>query len=149
PSGKWGVEICKDMDFPRLSREYSRDGIGMLIVSASDFVADGWGHGRVGGLRGGGGGVCIGPPGGVGILEANDDRGSVLSERDTVGFRAPFATVIAEVPVRHDITIYSRLGDWFAWLCIAVFLFAWLSPRKTNSQQLIAESKTETVAASA
>lgn len=26
-SGKWGLEICKDLDFPRLSRQYSDDGI--------------------------------------------------------------------------------------------------------------------------
>ena len=148
-SGKWGVEICKDMDFPRLSREYSRDGIGMLIVSASDFVADGWLHGRMAVLRGVESGFSIARAADLGILTATDDRGSVLSERDTVGIGAPFATVIAEVPVRHDITIYSRLGDWFAWLCIAVFLFAWLSPRKANRQQLTAESKTETVATSA
>src|SRR5215831_12713840 len=148
-SGKWGVEICKDMDFPRLSREYSRDGIGMLIVSASDFVADGWLHGRMAVLRGVESGFSIARAADLGILTATDDRGSVLSERDTVGIGAPFATVIAEVPVRHDITFYSRLGDWFAWLCIAVFLFAWLSPRKANRQQLAAESETETVAASA
>src|SRR5215472_15337080 len=122
-SGKWGVEICKDMDFPRLSREYSRDGIGMLIVSASDFVEDGWLHGRMAVLRGVESGFSIARAADLGILTATDDRGSVLSERDTVRFGAPFATVVAEVPVRHDITIYSRLGDWFAWLCIAVFLF--------------------------
>src|SRR5215469_13299854 len=148
-SGKWGVEICKDMDFPRLSREYSRDGIGMLIVSASDFAADGWLHGRMAVLRGVESGFSIARAADMGVLTATDDRGSVLSERDTVRIGAPFATVVAEVPVRHDITIYSRLGDWFAWLCIAVFLFAWLSPQKANSQQPTAESKTETVAASA
>ena len=131
------------MDFPRLSREYSRDGIGMLIVSASDFVADGWLHGGIAVLRGVEGGFSIARAADLGILTATDDRGSVLSERDTVRIGAPIATVVAEVPVRHDITIYSRLGDWFAWLCIGVFLFAWLSPQK--SQQLTAESKTETV----
>jgi apolipoprotein N-acyltransferase len=100
-------------------------------------------------LRGVEGGFSIARAADLGILTATDDRGSVLSERDTVRIGAPFATVVAEVPVRHDITIYSRLGDWFAWLCIAVFLLAWLGPQKTNRQQLTAESKTETVAASA
>jgi apolipoprotein N-acyltransferase len=23
PSGRWGLQICKDMDFPKLSREYA------------------------------------------------------------------------------------------------------------------------------
>ena len=94
PSGKWGVEICKDMDFPRLSREYSRDGIGMLIVSASDFVADGWLHGRMAVLRGVESGFSIARAADLGILTATDDRGRVLAERDTVGIGAPFATVV-------------------------------------------------------
>lgn len=148
-SGKWGVEICKDMDFPRLSREYSQDGIGMLIVSASDFVADGWLHGRMAVLRGVEGGFSIARAADLGLLTTTDDRGRVLAERDTVGIGTPFATVIAEVPVRHDATIYSRLGDWFAWVCMGLFVVALVSPRKADSRQLSAESETETVAASA
>jgi apolipoprotein N-acyltransferase len=42
PSGLRGVTICKDMDFPGLSREYGRDGVGLLLVPAWDFDADGW-----------------------------------------------------------------------------------------------------------
>src|SRR5262249_56472800 len=98
PSGRWGVEICKDMDFPRLSRQYSRDGIGMLIVSASDFVADAWLHGRMAVLRGGGSGISIARAADLGILSATDDRGSVLSERHTAGSRAPLATALSHVP---------------------------------------------------
>ena len=26
PSGQWGLQICKDMDFPARSREYASDG---------------------------------------------------------------------------------------------------------------------------
>lgn len=126
PSGKWGIEICKDMDFPRLSREYSQDGIGMLIVSASDFVADGWLHGRMAVLRGVEGGFSIARSANLGILTATDDRGRVLAEQDTI-MGPPFATAIEDIPVRHDTTIYSRFGDWFAWLCMAMFLVALLN----------------------
>ena len=28
----------------------------------------------------------------------------------------PFATVITSIPVHHDATLYSRWGDWFAWV---------------------------------
>lgn len=110
PSGKWGVEICKDMDFPRLSREYSQDGIGMLIVSASDFVADGWLHGRMAMLRGVEGGFSIACSANLGILTATDDRGRVLAEEDTI-MGPPFVTAIEDIPVRHHATIYSRFGD--------------------------------------
>jgi apolipoprotein N-acyltransferase len=117
-SGKWGMEICKDMDFPRLSRQYSQDGVGLLLVPAWDFVDDGWLHGRMAVLRGVESGFSIARSAKLGILTATDDRGRILAERNTIG--TPFATVIAAIPVRHDATIYSRFGDWFAWLNIVV-----------------------------
>lgn len=129
-SGKWGLEICKDMDFPRLSRQYSRDGVALLIVPASDFVDDGWLHGRMAILRGVESGFSIARSAKLGILTASDDRGRVLAQRDTIG--PSFATAIANIPVRHDSTLYARFGNWFAWLCVAllfVCLFLIARPR--------------------
>jgi apolipoprotein N-acyltransferase len=119
-SGKWGLEICKDMDFPALSRQYARDGVAMMVVPAWDFTVDGWLHGRMAIMRGVEGGFSIARSAKQSILYATDDRGRVIAERDT-GF-TPFATVIATVPVRHDATIYSRFGDWFAWLDLALLI---------------------------
>lgn len=45
----------------------------------------------------------------LGILTATDDRGRVLAERNTIG--PSFATAIANIPVRHDSTLYSIFGD--------------------------------------
>jgi apolipoprotein N-acyltransferase len=134
PSGKWGMEICKDMDFPRLSRQYSQDGVGLLLVPAWDFVDDGWLHGRMAVLRGVESGFSIARSAKLGLLTATDDRGRILADRDTLA--VPFATVIATIPVRHDATIYSRFGDWFAWLDIvllAVLMIMPLSPRRLDA----------------
>jgi apolipoprotein N-acyltransferase len=117
-SGKWGLEICKDMDFPLLSRQYARDGVALMVVPAWDFSLDGWLHGRMGIMRGVEGGFSIARSAKKSILYATDDRGRVIAERDTAF--VPFATVVATVPVRHDATIYSRFGDWFAWLNLAL-----------------------------
>jgi apolipoprotein N-acyltransferase len=126
PSGKWGMEICKDMDFPRLSRQYSQDGVGLLLVPAWDFVDDGWLHGRMAVLRGVESGFSIARSAKLGLLTATDDRGRILADRNTL--TVPFATVIATVPVRHDATIYSRFGDWFAWLDIVVLAVLMVMP---------------------
>ena len=98
----------------------------MLIVSASDFVADGWLHGRMAVLRGIEGGFSIARSANLGLLTATDDRGRVLRDEETIT-GPPFVTAIADLPVRRDDTIYSRFGDWFAWLSIPLFLIAWLS----------------------
>jgi apolipoprotein N-acyltransferase len=120
PSGLWGITICKDMDFPRLSREYGNDGTGLLLVPAWDFDVDGWLHGRMGILRGVESGFSIARAPKQGILSVTDDRGRVLAERETNS--APFASLLTAVPVHHDATIYARFGDWFAWANIAGLL---------------------------
>jgi apolipoprotein N-acyltransferase len=130
PSGLWGITICKDMDFPQLSRDYSLDGAGLLLVPAWDFDLDGWWHGRWAILRGVEGGFSIARAPRHGILTVSDDRGRILAERVTSV--QPFTTLLAEVPVQHHSTFYSRWGNWFAWLCsVLLFLtsFSTMKPR--------------------
>jgi apolipoprotein N-acyltransferase len=128
PSGRWGVTICKDMDFPQLSRQYANDGTALLLVPAWDFSADGWLHGRMAILRGVEGGFSIARAPKQGILTLTDDRGRVLGEQDTSS--APFVTLLGSLPVRHDRTLYSRFGDLFAWLCIVLLVWIFLSTVK-------------------
>ena len=51
PSGRWGLQICKDMDFPELSRRYAAEGANLLLVPAWDFNVDRWLHARMAMLR--------------------------------------------------------------------------------------------------
>ena len=125
PSGRWGVEICKDMDFPRLSRQYAREGAALLLVPAWDFVTDGWLHGRMAILRGVEDGFSIARAPKQGILTVTDDRGHVLAERSSGA--APFATLVASVPVRNQPTLYDRLGNWFPLLDLLVAAILLLS----------------------
>ncbi len=131
PSGTWGLEICKDMDFPALSRQYGREGAGLLLVPAWDFDADGWLHGRMAILRGVESGFSIARAPKQGILTVTDDRGRVLAERNTNS--AEFAALLSPVPVHHDDTLYDRWGDWFGWLNVAAavaLILSALLPRR-------------------
>jgi apolipoprotein N-acyltransferase len=56
-----------------------------------------------------------------GYLTVSDDRGRILAE--TRSDSAPFAILIADVPVVHNTTIYLLWGDWFAWLALAILVF--------------------------
>lgn len=124
-SGKWGVLICKDMDFPLLSREYGKDGIGLAVVSAWDFIADGWLHDRMAVMRGVESGFSLARAAKQGLLTLSDDRGRVLAQQRTGG--EDFSTLLGSVPVRHDDTLYARWGDWFAWLMLAVLAWTLLA----------------------
>ena len=44
-----------------------------------------------------------------GYLTISDNRGRIVAE--TQSNSAPFATLLAEVPVAHDATIYGLFGD--------------------------------------
>ena len=121
PSGTWGVAICKDMDFLPLSRRYAEVGTGLMLVPAWDFVVDRWAHGHIAVMRGVEGGFSIARAAKQGYLTVSDDRGRILAE--TQSDSAPFAALVADVPVAHHTTLYLLLGDWFAWIVLATLFF--------------------------
>ena len=103
----------------------------VLIVPASDFVDDGWLHGRMAILRGVESGFSIARSAKLGVLTATDDRGRIVAQRNTIG--PSFATAVANIPVRHDSTLLCKIREhWFAWVCVAllfVCLFLIARPR--------------------
>jgi len=118
----WGVEICKDMDFTPLSREYGRAGADLMLVPGWDFNLDrGW-HGHIAVMRGVEDGFSVVRAAKNGYLTVSDDRGRILAE--TRSDSAAFATLLTAVPVAHDRTVYLLLGDWFAWVSVALLAFA-------------------------
>ena len=122
PSATWGVAICKDMDFTGLSRKYGEAGAGLMLVPAWDFNMDRTWHGHIAVMRGVEDGFSIVRAAKDGYLTVTDDRGRILAE--TRSDSAPFATLITEVPVVHDRTQYLLLGNWFAWLSLAILGFS-------------------------
>jgi len=120
-SGTWGVAICKDMDFTQLSRQYGEAGTDLMLVPAWDFVLDRWLHGHISIMRGVEDGFSIARAAKQGYLIVSDDRGRIMAE--TQSDSAPFATLVVDVAVVHDTTLYLHLGDWFAWLVLATLVF--------------------------
>jgi apolipoprotein N-acyltransferase len=120
PSGHWGLQICKDMDFPKLSREYAAEGANLLLVPAWDFNLDGWLHARMAVLRAVENGFALARSARNGLLTLSDNRGRILAETETAPDR--FASITGKVNVSREQTFYARTGDWFAWLCVAVFV---------------------------
>jgi apolipoprotein N-acyltransferase len=120
PSGRWGLQICKDMDFPKLSREYAAEGANLLLVPAWDFNLDRWLHARMAVLRAVEDGFALARSARNGLLTLSDNRGRILAESETVPDR--FVSITGKVDVSREQTFYARTGDWFAWFCVAVFV---------------------------
>jgi len=116
--GLWGVAICKDMDFPAPASLYGAAGAGLLLVPAWDFTSDAWQHGHIAIMRAVEGGFSLARAARGGFLTVADDRGRVVAE--TTSWSAPYASLVATVPGGHETTLYLRLGDWFAWVSIAI-----------------------------
>jgi apolipoprotein N-acyltransferase len=118
PQSLWGVMICKDLDFTPLSRAYGAAGVGLMLVPAWDFVLDRTAHGHMAILRGVESGFAIVRAAKQGYLTVSDNRGRIRAEMTSDA--APFATVLTTVPESHTPTLYLWLGDWFAWLALAM-----------------------------
>ncbi|GAB2985618.1 acyltransferase [Amycolatopsis acidiphila] len=118
PTTRTGVEICADLDFARPSRDYGAAGSTLLAIPASDNDENGWQHNRTALLRGVENGIPVAWSDQNGTLLISDGWGRVLAQAHTGG-PARFSTVTADV-TGPGTTVYSRLGDWFAWLCLVV-----------------------------
>jgi apolipoprotein N-acyltransferase len=93
-----------------------------MLVPGEDFKVDRFWHGHIAVMRAVEDGFSLVRSASRGYLTVTDDRGRVLAE--TRSDSAPFATLVAEVPVRHDTTLYELWGNWFAWVSLAVLGFA-------------------------
>ena len=120
PAGKIGIEICRDMDYPELARRYGKQQVGLVLVPAWDqgVNVDAYWHGHLSLMRGVEEGFTMVRDAKNGLLTASDDRGHILTEKATLS-DGGFVTLLAKVPVRHDLTLYEFWGDWFAWLDLA------------------------------
>jgi apolipoprotein N-acyltransferase len=125
PRGRWGLQICKDMDFPQLSREYARDGANLSLVPAWDFDLDRWLHARMAVLRGVENGFAIARAARNGLLTLSDSRSRIIAEKTTLP--GQFVSISGKVDIAREETFYTRTGDWFAWLCVSalVILLVW------------------------
>jgi apolipoprotein N-acyltransferase len=110
--------ICKDLDFPRTIRGDARAGIRLMMVPANDFYLDDWLHARPAVMRGVENGFAVVRTAIHGLVTVSDDRGRILALARAE--KPGFVIAEADVPLGSGPTLYTRYGDWFAWLCVAL-----------------------------
>ena len=116
------MEICKDMDFPRTIRGDATADIRLMGVPAGDFGADAWLHARMSIMRGVENGFALVRAANEGLVTASDAEGRIIaSKTDTP---TGLTMVVADLPLGSGATLYTRIGDVFPWLCVAVLLLS-------------------------
>jgi apolipoprotein N-acyltransferase len=118
PGGRFGIFICYEAIFPDEIRRFARGGAELLINVSND----GW-FGR-----------SAAPAQHLMMsrVRAAESRRWLLRDTNN-GFTVvvdPYGRFVASLPpdirgqldapydFRSDLTLYARLGDWFAWLCV-------------------------------
>ncbi len=117
PFGRVSSIICFDGDFPQLLAQAGALEADLVLDPSNDWRAiDPW-HTQMVSFRGIEQGFNVVRQTSQGLSAAYDYQGRRLSAMDH--YQTTDYAMVSEVPTRGVRTIYSRLGDWFAWVCLA------------------------------
>jgi apolipoprotein N-acyltransferase len=117
PFGRLASVICYDIDFPGFIRQVGAANVDILVVPAWDWEAIDPMHAKLAVLRAIENGVSIVFHSGEGMSMAVDYQGRTLASMDH--FTTTDRLMLSHVPQAGTRTLYSFIGDVFAWLCLA------------------------------
>jgi apolipoprotein N-acyltransferase len=123
--GRMSTAICNDLNFPVLLRQVGQNNVDILIAPFNDEPAIDSQDPAEAAYRTIENGVSSIRAAGRGLSMIIDPEGRVLASQDY--FTTGSHVMVANFPVYSTRTIYSRIGDLFAYLCVAglVFFTAW------------------------
>lgn len=117
PFGRITSVICFDADFPRLLAQAGNLRADLVLDPSNDWPAiDPW-HTHMASFRAIEQGVNLVRHTSQGFSAAYDYQGRTLATMDH--YSATDRTLVSQVPTRGVRTLYSLLGDWFAWASLA------------------------------
>ena len=118
PHGRLANVICYDADYPQLMRQAAEKGADLMLVPAYDWEGFEYLHAENVVFRAVENGYSVLRQSSHGVSTAVDSQGRTLKSVNY--FTSEDPTLIAQIPLQPRIpTIYSRVGDVFAWLCVA------------------------------
>jgi apolipoprotein N-acyltransferase len=122
PYGRIVSPICYDLDFPQLVRQAGLAKADIMLAPASDWKTIGPLHQHMSEFRAIENGVAMFRIARWGQAGAVDPYGRPLAAMDD--FASQDNVLVAQVPIKGVRTIYARIGDLFAWLCVAGLLIS-------------------------
>jgi len=118
--GKIATAICFDGDFQNFIRQAGKSKADVMFLPANDWKEIDPLHTYQAIARAIENGFSLVHPTGQGLSVATDNRGRIISSMDF--FTTNEQIMYASVPIENSFTIYTQLGDFFGWICIAFFL---------------------------
>lgn len=121
PDARLAAAICHDLDFPDLIREAGRKNARLMVGPSNDWPQIADMHAGMARLRAVENGFALMRPTSGGRTIAVDAHGREMTWVDRDGVQ------ITSVSIAGAPTVYARIGDLFAWLCLGGFLLlaAW------------------------
>lgn len=116
PFGRIGTAICYDMDFPDLIRQAGKNDVDMMLVPADDWQEINPVHTYMASVRAIENGFSLVRSTKEGLSAAFDYQGRLLNALDD--FETDKKIMYSDVPLKGVVTVYSRVGDLFAWMSI-------------------------------
>ncbi|MFJ5676506.1 nitrilase-related carbon-nitrogen hydrolase [Streptomyces sp. NPDC093097] len=113
PYGRIANALCYDADFPGLMRVPA----DLMLVPSHDWPEFGRVHTRKAAVRAVESGYALFRQDAEGVSAAFDNQGRTLAATDY--FTTDRQATVAYVPLHGTTTVYDRIGDAFAWLCLA------------------------------
>jgi apolipoprotein N-acyltransferase len=122
PYGTISPSICYDADLPMSMQQLGQNRSDVLLLPSGDWSAIAPYHSYMATFRGIENGCSVVRQVSGGLSLATDYRGKVQTSFDFYNPGEKFW--ISDIAIGHVPTIYSRIGDLFAYLCIAITLFS-------------------------
>ena len=129
PYGRMATAICNDFHFPALARQAGRNDVDIMMAPYNDAIPFGQQDAVVAIFRAIENGYSMVKATGNGVSIITDYQGRVLGQQN---YGDGGGVMLATIPTHGVVTIYSRIGDTFAYLSAAglIFLAAWAFVRK-------------------
>jgi apolipoprotein N-acyltransferase len=121
-----GISICYDADFPSLLRKAGKQHADIVFLPSGDWKEITPYHADMARVRAIENGFSLVRPVSGATTIACDFKGRIISKKDFYDHGERI--MVASVPTRGIVTIYSFIGDSLAYLCVgsALFSVGWL-----------------------
>jgi apolipoprotein N-acyltransferase len=120
PYGRLAGLICYDADYVPYLRQAGLAGVGLVLAPANDWLSIENDHTHLTVFRAVENGFAMMRPDAKGISLAVDPLGRELAQGEY--YAADSLDIVAMMPVQPLPTLYSRVGDVFAYVCILALI---------------------------